>query len=132
MLRASIEAASALMSSGNSRNTKRTLPVSIYLDLSIGKTFCSNAAQWGQLIDAYSMMVTEAVAGPSAMSGSDTGFATRAAIAACALASLFRCSGGAKAKIAVSDTTVAKARRGAIHWQLRNPRLCTRQTKAGR
>src|SRR5260370_16648263 len=94
MQRASMEAAGGWMWSGNSRNTKRTLPVSIYLDLSLGKTFCSTAAQWGQLIDAYSMMVTEAVAGPSAMSGSDTGFATRAAIASCALASLFRCAGG--------------------------------------
>src|SRR3984893_7897254 len=82
MHRASIEAAAALMSSGNSRNTKRTLPVSMYFDLTIGKTFCSNAAQCGQLIDANSVMVNEAFVDPSAMSGSATGFATSAAVAA--------------------------------------------------
>src|SRR4051812_6231213 len=45
MQRARIEAAAALMSSGNSRNTKRTLPVSMYLERSIGNTFSPNAAQ---------------------------------------------------------------------------------------
>jgi hypothetical protein len=86
MQRASIEAAAALMSSGNSRNTKRTLPVSIYLDRNIGKTFWPKAAQCGQLIEAYSVMVTGAFAEPIEMSGSATGFATAAAIALCAIA----------------------------------------------
>src|SRR5260370_23493179 len=86
MQRASIEAAAALMSSGNSRNTNRTLPVSIYFDRSIGNTFSPNAAQCGQLIEAYSVMVIGALGDPIAMSGSDTGFATAAAIALCAIA----------------------------------------------
>src|ERR1700682_6222304 len=86
MQRASIEAAAALMSSGNSRNTKRTLPVSIYFDRSIGNTFSPNAAQCGQLIEAYSVMVTGALADPITMSGSDTGLATAATMALCALA----------------------------------------------
>src|SRR5450755_3990056 len=108
MQRASIEAAAALMSIGNSRNTKRTLPVSIYFDLSIGKTFSANAAQCGQLIDAYSTMVTAAFAGPSTMSGSDTGFATRAAVAFCAMAAPTRCA-GAKAASAARDRAAARA-----------------------
>jgi hypothetical protein len=62
------------------------LPVSIYLDRSIGKTFSPNAAQCEQLIDAYSVMVTGAFGDPIAMSGSDTGFATAAAMALCATA----------------------------------------------
>ena len=72
MQRASIEPAAALMSSGNSRNTKRILPVSMYSDLIFGNTFSVKAAQCGQVIEAYSVMVTGALAGPSAMSGSDT------------------------------------------------------------
>src|ERR1700726_2672887 len=107
---ASIEATAALISSGNSRNTKRTLPASMYFDFSIGKTFCSNAAQCGQLIDAYSTMVTEALAGPSAISGSDTGFAASAATAFCAMASVIRQGGASPARTA-SDRAVAKARR---------------------
>jgi hypothetical protein len=42
-------------------------------------------------IDAYSVIVTEALAGPSAISGSDTGLATSDAL--CAIASAIRCSG---------------------------------------
>src|SRR3982074_57025 len=84
--RASIEAAAALMSIGNSRNTKRTLPVSIYFDRNIGNTFWPKAAQCGQLIDEYSVMVTGALTEPSAMSGSVAGFATRGAAASCAIA----------------------------------------------
>ena len=86
MQRASIVAAAALMSRGNSRNTKRTLPASIYFDRSIGKTFWPNAAQWGQVSDEYSVIVTGAFSDPIAMSGKDTGFATAAAIALCAIA----------------------------------------------
>ena len=86
MQRASIEAAAALMSSGNSRNTKRTLPVSIYFDRSIGNTFWPKAAQCGQVIDEYSVIVIGAFGDPMAMSGSDTGLATAAAIALCAMA----------------------------------------------
>ena len=86
MQRASIDPAAALMSSGNSRNTKRILPLSMNSDLILGKTFSVNAAQCGQVIEAYSVMVTVAFAGPSAMSGSDCGLATSAA--PCASASI--------------------------------------------
>ena len=91
MQRASIEPAAALMSSGNSRNTKRILPLSMNSDLIFGNTFSVNAAQCGQVIEAYSVMVTEALAGPSAMSGSDCGLATSAA--PCAIASVISRSG---------------------------------------
>src|SRR6185436_20915628 len=97
---ASIEAAAALMSSGNSRNTNRTLPVSIYFVRNIGNTFWPKAAQCGQLIDEYSVSVIGAFADPMAMSGSDTGLATAAATALCAMAATGK----------VSD---AKARRAA-------------------
>ena len=106
MQRASIEAAAALISSGNSRNTKRTLPVSIYFDRNIGNTFWPKAAQCGQLIDEYSVMVIGAVADPIAMSGSDTGLATAAAIALCARAAVGT-AGDAKAR----RTAKAKRRR---------------------
>src|SRR5579864_5954928 len=79
--RASIDAAAALTSSGNSRDTKRTLPVSIYLDCSIGNTFSAKAAQCGQVSDEYSTIVTGASAAPSTISGSDPGLATSAATA---------------------------------------------------
>src|SRR6202051_4858050 len=113
MQRASIEAATALMSSGNSRNTNRTLPVSIYFDFSIGKTFCSNAAQCGQVIDAYSVMLTAAFADPTAISGSSIGFATNSAVEPCALALPIRGSGAKAARAAspASDKAAAKARR---------------------
>ena len=51
----------------------------MYSDLIFGNTFSLKAAQCGQVIEAYSVMVTVALAGPSAMSGSDTGLATSAA-----------------------------------------------------
>jgi hypothetical protein len=44
--------------------------------LVFGNTFALNAAQCEQVIDAYSMIVTKALAGPSAISGSNTGLAT--------------------------------------------------------
>src|SRR5690242_2863141 len=103
MQRASIEAAAALMSSGNSRNTKRTLPVSIYFDRNIGNTFWPKAAQCGQLIDEYSVMVIGAFADPRAMSGSDTGLATAAAIALCARAAAGT-AGDTKARRAAKAT----------------------------
>ncbi|XSC48652.1 hypothetical protein ACF1BQ_014365 [Bradyrhizobium sp. RDT10] len=62
------------------------MPVSIYFDRNIGNTFWPKAAQCGQLIDEYSVRVIGAVADPIAMSGSDTGLATAAAIARCAMA----------------------------------------------
>src|SRR5690348_6259976 len=78
--RANIEAAAAFTSSGNSRETKRTLPASIYFDCSMGKTFSANAAQCEQVREEYSTMVIGAVAEPMTMSGSATGLATSAAI----------------------------------------------------
>src|SRR5712664_1364680 len=87
------------------------LPVSIYSDLIFGNTFALNAAQCEQVIDAYSVIVTEALAGPSAISGSDTGLATSDAL--CAIASTIRRSGENPARAAspVSDRAVVKTRR---------------------
>src|SRR6185437_16350498 len=84
MQRASIEPAAALTSSGNSRKMYRILPVSIYSDLIFGNVSALKAAQCGQVMEANSVMVTLAFAGPNAMSGSDTGLATSAAV--CAMA----------------------------------------------
>src|SRR3979490_634537 len=97
MHRPSIEAAAALMASGNSRNTNRTVPVSIYFDFNIGKTFSSKAAQCGQLMEAYSTMLTAALADPSTMSGSDTGLTTSWAVALSAMAASIRAGGAAPA-----------------------------------
>src|ERR1700676_4243996 len=121
MQRASIEAAAALMSSGNSRNTKRTLPASTYFDCSIGNTFSWNAAQCGQLIEAYSTMVTGAFALPTAMSGKDTGLAASTAVAFCAKASPIRGWGAkqARAKSPTSDRAPARAGRMAVKGLLR-------------
>ncbi len=63
----------------------------MYSDLIFGNTVSVKAAQCGQVIEAYSVMVTVALAGPSAMSGSDTGLATSEAL--CAIASVIRRSG---------------------------------------
>src|SRR3984893_16329166 len=125
MQRASTEATAALMSSGNSRNTKRTLPVSIYSDLIFGNTFALNAAQCGQVIDAYSVIVTEALAGPSAMSGSDIGLVTSDAL--CAIASTIRRSreNPTRAASPVSDRAVVKTRRVMNNSLLRNYALVT-------
>src|SRR5450755_4253687 len=118
MQRASIEPAAALMSSGNSRNTYRILPVSIYSDLIFGNTASLKAAQCGQVIDAYSVIVTEALAGPSAMSGSDIGLETSEA--PCAIASAIRRSGENPTRAAspVSDRAAVKARRVMINGLL--------------
>ena len=94
MQRASTAADAALMSSGNSRNTYRTLPVSIYFERSIGNTFCSNAAQCGQLIEANSKIVTGALGSPSAISGSAVGWVSRAAAMLCAIAAPISCGRG--------------------------------------
>src|SRR3979411_2749690 len=114
MQRASIDPAAALMSSGNSRNTESSLPVSIYSDLIFGNTTSLKAAQCGQVIEAYSVIVTAALAGPSAMSGSDTGLATSDAL--CAIAPAIRRSGDNPARAAnpASDRAAVKARRVII------------------
>ena len=59
-------------------------------------------------------MVTEALAGPSAMSGSDCGFATSAAL--CAMASPVKRSGDKPTRAAspVSDRAAVEARRVMI------------------
>src|SRR6201995_3652583 len=86
----------------------------MYSDLSLGKTCSLKAAQCGQVIEAYSVMVTAASFGPSAMSGSETGLATSAAD--CAMASVMNRSGESPAIAArpVSDSIVVKARRVMI------------------
>src|SRR5216683_7325137 len=86
----------------------------MYSDLIFGNTSLLKAAQCGQVIDAYSVIVTEALAGPTAMSGSDTGFATSDAL--CAIASAISRSGESPARAAspVSDRAAVKARRVII------------------
>src|SRR5476651_1475810 len=88
----------------------------MYSDLIFGNTVSLKCAQCGQVIEAYSVMVTVALAGPSAMSGSDTGLATSAAVALCASASPIRRNGEKPAKAAspVSDRAAVKARRVMI------------------
>src|SRR5947199_4061430 len=85
----------------------------MYSDLICGNTFSLKAAQCGQVIDAYSVIVTGASLAPIAMSGSDTGLATSAAVAPCASASAIRRSGEKPARAAspVSDRAAVKARR---------------------
>ena len=77
MQRASMVALAAAISSGKARDTKRTLPVSIYFDCGMGKMFSEKAAQCGQVIEEYSTMVIGALAEPNAMSGSTPGFQAR-------------------------------------------------------
>src|ERR1700758_1432057 len=87
----------------------------MYSDLIFGNTSALKAAQCGQVIDAYSVMVTLASAGPSAMSGSDTGFATSEAL--CAIAASISRSGDSKplnAARPVRDRATVKARRVMI------------------
>src|SRR4051812_50225078 len=90
----------------------------MYSDLILGNTCSLKAAQCGQVIEAYSVMVTAASFGPSAMSGSDTGLATSPA-AACAMASGIMASemnrsgeNPASAASPGSDSIEGKARRG--------------------
>src|SRR5215831_19880793 len=47
-----------------------TLPVSMYFSFSLGKVLTAKAAQCGQVIEAYSMIVTGAVAEPIGISSS--------------------------------------------------------------
>src|SRR6476619_1798099 len=95
----------------------------MYSDLIFGNTSLLKAEQCGQVIDAYSVIVTEALAGPSAMSGSDTGLATSDAL--CAIASAIRRSGENPARAAspVSDRAAVKARRVMINGVLRDWRV---------
>src|SRR6202012_2702504 len=91
--------------------------------LILGNTSALKAAQCGQVIEANSVMVTAALAGPIAMSGSDTGLATSAAL--CAIALPIRRSGEKPARAAspVSDRAAVKARRVMINGLLRNWRV---------
>jgi len=86
--------------------------------LIFGNTSALKAAQCGQVIEANSVMVTAASAGPIAMSGSETGFATSEAL--CAIALAIRRSGEKPASAAspVSDRAVVKARRVMINGLL--------------
>src|SRR5215813_13163007 len=86
----------------------------MYSDLILGNTVSLKFAQCGQVIEAYSVIVTGAFCGPSAMSGSDCGLATSAAV--CAIASEIRRSGERPIRAArpVSDKAAVKARRVMI------------------
>src|ERR1700744_4088389 len=84
-------------------------------DLIFGNVSALNAAQCGQVIEANSVMVTLASAGPSAMSGNETGFATSEAL--CAIAAPIKRSGGnrpLRAASPVRDRAAVKARRVMI------------------
>src|SRR5579862_2906835 len=90
----------------------------MYSALIFGNTCSLNAAQCGQVIDAYSVMVTLASAGPSAMSGSDCGLATSVAVWAKAPEISRRGEKPASAARPVNDRAVVKARRVIINAQL--------------
>lgn len=92
----------------------------MYFDRSIGKTFSPNAAQCGQLIEEYSVMVTGALAEPIAISGSDTGFATAAAIALCAIADV---ASGGGARTAAKDDASAMMEWKSFNEILRTMRV---------
>src|ERR1700743_3829142 len=83
----------------------------MYSDLIFGNTSRPNLPQCGQVAAAYSVIVSGALAAPSAMSGSDTGFAT--SDAPCAIALAIRRSGENPASAAspVNDRAAVKARR---------------------
>ena len=76
------------------------------------------AAQCGHVIEAYSVTVTAASAGPRAMSGNDIGLATSAAL--CAMAPVISRNGDQPASAAspVSERMVVKARRVMINGLL--------------
>src|SRR5262249_26476777 len=127
MQRTSIDAAAALTSSGNSRDTKRTLPVSIYFDCSIGKTFSANDAQCGQVREEYSMTVIGAVADPIAISGKLAGLAASAVMSSLALAASEEgCAPQALDAKSAAKTIAARAARrekgNGIFLRCRHPR----------
>ena len=83
------------------------LPVSTYLAFSAGQISSWKAAQWLQVIEAYSMIVDRRAAGePSTMSGSGPGCISAAATVASEAAA-------AGAAAATSATSPAGARRAA-------------------
>ncbi len=92
---------------------KRTLLVSMYSDLIFGKVTLWNSAQWPQLIEAYSTMVTGAFADPSTTSPSGTGFARSAVLTSCATALRMNPSGDnpAAAASAVVESAAVRSRR---------------------
>src|SRR4051794_3718040 len=92
-------------------------------DLIFGNTVSLKFAQCEQVIEAYSVIVTEALAGPSAMSGSDCGLATSEA--PCAIASAIRRSGESPASrpSPVSERAAVKARRVMINGLLPDWRM---------
>src|SRR5438477_645907 len=100
----------------------------MYSDLIFGNTVALKAAQCGQVIEANSVIVTGALAGPSAMSGSDTGLATSATF--CASASAIKRSGEKPASAAspVSESRVVKARRVMIKANSRDWRFHAQRT----
>src|SRR5262245_33319831 len=65
-----MKAPAAIGSNGNSRRMYFTFPVSIYFSLSCGNVVSEKCAQCGQVIEAYSMMVTGAWSDPIMMSPS--------------------------------------------------------------
>src|ERR1700722_5569167 len=103
----------------------------MYSDLILGNTASLKAAQCGQVIEAYSVIVTEALAGPSAMSGSDTGLATSDAL--CAIASVIRRKGENPTRAAspVRDRAAVKARRVMINGMLPDWRVHAQRTSIG-
>src|SRR5690242_7828854 len=70
--------ASARGSKGNSRRMSLALPVSMYLVLISGSVTSWKRAQCGQVMEAYSTIVTGASALPSTMSGSAPGSSSAA------------------------------------------------------
>src|SRR5436305_4347245 len=90
----------------------------MYSDFIFGNTISLNAAQCGHVIEANSVIVTGALAGPSAMSGKETGLATSDPL--WAMASAIRRSGERPARAAspVSDRAAVKARRVRINGLL--------------
>src|SRR5438445_9374203 len=92
----------------------------MYSDWTFGNTSRLKAAQCGQVAAANSVIVTAASAGPSAMSGSDTGFLTSDAL--CAIARSIRRSGETPPSAAspVSDSAAVNVRRVIIDGVLRS------------
>src|SRR5580704_17154648 len=96
--------------------------------LILGNTSALNAAQCGQVIEANSVMVTAASAGPIAMSGSETGLATSEALCAIALAMKRSGEKPARAASPVNDRAALKARRVMINGLLPNGAFTPKMT----